>query len=840
MAEDGSQPQALRPELQLPPVGEKLLPAKCKPGTLTYCPTMDLIALVTEDDELSVFRLNGQKVLGGSFKGDPYLDEDDGRGEIRALTWKNNGYLLAVACADNTIRVISSYSGKTVHHYPAYQAPGDSAQPIKVTCLGWGVNFTDSKSAQRNLQEAAGHITIEDLLTPNVHPSKAAAVLRADLPRELALLDIETSLPKLSTLPATGGDDDVFSSRSSLDAMFHSAAKNSSDAVDVLLVGSDNGTVHLRIFDCFEIGSFEVGASVENSTSCQIFKHASHPLCSTHALLASTPPAEDAASSLHLITLDLRFITRSGRYLSLLAYKTTQLQNLLRYIGQVQRQIELEWKNAQELPARYMRSVNEDLQEKCHCDFVTAAYHLVVTGDCFAPLKEFLVDIVGERGHKRWEKAVAGGYENVRRLIHECLLPALERCQVLLSRLIGLSKFHKLSEVLGLETSDLNAIVETMDCLQLLSHHILIHSNDEMCQFESFSKWLRHEIDMQAAEPMSQTLEELMEKTDMIEYPQTLKYIRGALTRSTLRHYIQQLPMMGMPRPTSSASDKWAPTGHDRSFYDTFKKLLEQQNQNPGDVDTAKLPKINDLTKRLKVQFDKVFGQIALTQRRGILHRSPLSLDPDCDQNVIDITMRYEDIDNQSLCVIYVATRSIKSKHLMYMYRLVLDSANGVSSTRNISIGTIDLQEGQIRQVEFVEDNTLMVLWADSRGYSSLLNFAFQPIPPGTADAASSSASPLFIEFHEYHGQPLSPQRAGSTIALDLVTLESPSADLVKHAFSVSGPKAKPSRIDTNGRSGRRAVCVLYNDGLRYEVLDLDAEMIEEEEDNEDGEAGSD
>lgn len=213
---------------------------------------------------------------------------------------------------------------------------------------------------------------------------------------------------------------------------------------------------------------------------------------------------------------------------------------------------------------------------------------------------------------------------------------------MLLSRLFGLSKFHKLSEVLGLETSDLNAIVETMDCLQLLSHHILIHTNEEMCQFESFSKWLRHEIDMQTAEPMSQTLEELMEKTDMIEYPLTLKYIRGALTKSTLRHYIQQLPMMGMPRPTSSASDKWAPTGHDRSFYDTFKKLLDQQNQNPGDVDPVKLPKINDLTKRLKLQFDKVFGQIALTQRRGILHRSPLSLDPDCDQNVIDMTMRYE------------------------------------------------------------------------------------------------------------------------------------------------------------------------------------------------------
>lgn len=189
--------------------------------------------------------------------------------------------------------------------------------------------------------------------------------------------------------------DDVFSSRASIDAIFHAISKSASDAVDVLLVGFDDGTIHLRIFDCFEIGSLQVGDSIGNSGPCQILRHASHPLSSTHTLLALAPEA--TSSPLHLLTLDLRFITRSGRYLSLLAHKTTQLQNLLRYISQVQRQIELEWKNAQELPTRYMRSVNEDLQEKCHCDFVTAAYHLVVTGDCFEPLREFLVDIVGER-----------------------------------------------------------------------------------------------------------------------------------------------------------------------------------------------------------------------------------------------------------------------------------------------------------------------------------------------------------------------------------------------------------------------------------------------------------
>lgn len=82
---------------QLTPVGEKSLPAKCKPRALAYCPSMDLIALATEDDELRVFRLNGQRVFGGCFRGDPYLGEREEDGEVRAVVWKGNGEFVFVS-----------------------------------------------------------------------------------------------------------------------------------------------------------------------------------------------------------------------------------------------------------------------------------------------------------------------------------------------------------------------------------------------------------------------------------------------------------------------------------------------------------------------------------------------------------------------------------------------------------------------------------------------------------------------------------------------------------------------------------------------------------------------
>ena len=240
---------------------------------------------------------------------------------------------------------------------------------------------------------------------------------------------------------------------------------------------------------------------------------------------------------------------------------------------------------------------------------------------------------------------MSSGYENVRRLTHECLLPALQRCEVLLSRLIGISKFHKLNHILGLETRDLTK------------------TTYELHQFQEFARWLRHEIDIQTAEPMSQTLEELLEKSDLIDHATTLEYIEGALTKSSLRRYISSTPGTSM---TAGDVQKRVSDGEKLSFYQGFKdKLAAEENENSGDRDNSNknessrpaLPQLNDLIARLESQCGKVFGKIALTQRRSILHHCLLVLHPDCDSNVIDTTMEYENLDIEDEYAVYVASR---------------------------------------------------------------------------------------------------------------------------------------------------------------------------------------
>ena len=203
----------------------------------------------------------------------------------------------------------------------------------------------------------------------------------------------------------TLSSDDVFSSRASIDAIFHSPSKSPVDSVDVLQVGLDDAQIHLRIFDSFEIGTISLRSSLGASNDCRFLMCTSDPLSSSHVVVAETRldigkqsgQRTESVPQLQVLMLDLRFITSSGRYLSLLASKSTQLQNLLRYIQQIQLQIDIEWRTGQDLPSKYMRNINEALEEKCQCDFLTAAYHLLVTGNCYGPLKEFLVDEIGER-----------------------------------------------------------------------------------------------------------------------------------------------------------------------------------------------------------------------------------------------------------------------------------------------------------------------------------------------------------------------------------------------------------------------------------------------------------
>ena len=214
----------------------------------------------------------------------------------------------------------------------------------------------------------------------------------------------------------------------------------------------------------------------------------------------------------------------------------------------------------------------------------------------------------------------------MRRLAHENLLPALEKLNVLVSRLRGLSRFQLSNANLGLSTVEFDNVLDTVNCLQLMAHQILITSGSELRQFLAFSAWLRDAIDIQASDA---SVAESAEKDIDVDYANTLDYIQGAMTQSQLFSFFNL---------ESRAEEKnpWDLAAEGRSLFELYKQGL--QNANTRDSSTRKLPTLNSLMKHLDTQCNAIFIRIAEMQRRSVRFGAPVYLQqgvPSC----VDMTM---------------------------------------------------------------------------------------------------------------------------------------------------------------------------------------------------------
>lgn len=611
---------------------------------------------------------------------------------------------------------------------------------------------------------------------------------KADLPRELSAIDFEVSLPKLATLPprGVGIDDDLFSSRASVDAVFHGAGSTGSGAsgaggVDALLVGlqgeygNDDGVcaVHLRIFDSFEVGVVHVGGCLPlGSRRAKVVRMESHPFLSTVFVVVEQSNADGDASSLHLLNMDLSFIPHTGRNLPSVARKAIQLGNLLRYISQVQTQLAAEIKAAFDLPTKFLRNINEALAEgDIHTDFVNVAHRLAVTGVCNPRLKEWLVDEVGDRGLKRWEKAVGDGLDVVRRMMSECLGPALERCLVVLSRLDGLAKFGPTSSRLGVDEKMVRGVRETLDVLVLVSGDLLRDVGTEIKGFAAFMKWLKWEYEVESLEEGSERQNELRESwTGEAELRTVLDYVRGAMKESRVRRHLT--------REAEEQESGLISEEPDVGFFADFKKKRASKDKD------KKMPTLGQLVERLQRQCDGVFAQIAETFRKSILATYMLELPPRCLVENMSVRI-IADEDDPNLHRLFILSQDRQEKGLLRQSMVVLRQGGKDLKSTTSSNSTTTLPHAKaILDAKFVDDESFLVLVStgdDVRIYSRQLTPSLQ---------------------------------SDEEVAWE-----------VQHIFDQGRMEAgmKPARLEVNGRAGRRVVAVVDEAGMGYVVLDLDA-----------------
>lgn len=202
----------------------------------------------------------------------------------------------------------------------------------------------------------------------------------------------------------------------------------------------------------------------------------------------------------------------------------------------------------------------------------------------------------------------------MRRLVHEHLLPALERFVVLASRLRGLSRFQVSNHNLGLSTQGLDVIHDTLNCLQLVAHEILLTCGSELAQFRAFAAWLHEEIDAQSSEGSTG---ESLDIAPGVDHSSILDYIGGAMTRSRLSMFLNL-------EPDREDKDEWDPRIEEGSLFNSYKADLNKAKTSKPS--TFKAPHLNALTLHLERQCGTFFHKIAEARRRNVRFGRPLQL----------------------------------------------------------------------------------------------------------------------------------------------------------------------------------------------------------------------
>ncbi|KAG4304314.1 hypothetical protein PORY_002289 [Pneumocystis oryctolagi] len=393
----------------------------------SWCPLMDLLAFVTTSNEIWIYRLSGNRVWGA-------LNKDQ---EATSITWRPDGKILVVGLSNGTIKLYNVNDGLLLHTIE----PRD-CEFNRVNLVSWSLKF-----------------------------------------------DPSIFLPRLASIPSAKSKN--FSSSSLTNFISTNNEDKQTNEMDLLISGDEHGNLHISVCGLFHLALLPL---ISTNKALNVSRRLLYHFSSSDLRIQSAISKDEQTHEFFLHLLDMKSFKALGTSVTEIAKCSTNFHFLLTYIKEGITTITEEWQNMNDIKQEYLQAFHDSLHEHNVSNIATPRlelFSLVMTGIPSAPLRDWMTKKLTERGLKRWEKTSLTGYENLRKLTHQYILPACDRVALLLSKLNGLAKWPKTAKPMFIEPSRIQI------CLYIL--HIFIENlynfiekiNEEVQLFKSFTIWMK-------------------------------------------------------------------------------------------------------------------------------------------------------------------------------------------------------------------------------------------------------------------------------------------------------------------------------------------------------------
>ncbi|KAK6353023.1 hypothetical protein TWF696_005014 [Orbilia brochopaga] len=847
-------------------LSERKLVSPAQRQLAAWCPTKDLIAYGLADQTVALYRMNGQKVWQTP-KYTTGARNAKKEHSVTQLCWRPDGKLLAVSYDNFITRIIDVQTGRFGH-----QVEMEDVTEGRITAIGWVDNRDPATEDAEQLEPR----TRTDFI--NI----GATLTDENLGYLFGLFNFDVSnvLPKLSVLPGVANADITFSSKQSLDSLINVPSIRKEDTMDVLLMGTSKGSFAMNVFDSFVVGSMDLSSLIgENDRyAYKITHHQATRSLKTHLLLTTSKLRRKYRASKHkrdgptvLHALDLLFLSNYGPYLGRVTYTITKVQHLLRYVNETILAMAAEWKSMEAVEGAYMRAQKEIIEASEDSAAGLEFFELLTTGCASEKMKEWLVDSLGEKGHKKWEKVYINGYENLRRLTHEHLLPACDRLIVLLSKLRGLARWTDKDSSLGLDPVDYSKLLDLVSGLMAVCHEFMGKVNYELDLFTAFIMWLK--IAYEEFNSLSEGNEPAEPRDELlVDTLKVAEFIGKHLQNSILVAYFDKAEWTWkegenvfdlLTRPDVEGGATAAAAAGTSNGSEAVSSLISgsgsgiKKRESSGSFTGAppnitlteeppkSLPGFHQIFARMNEVAKSIFAKPANAMKQQV-HVGESIVIHDEPYRILDLRLCDESGAGTAVWYIAMAESELDdsgkpmedSTGTVIMIRIVIVKNGTLSTVSEVSCARINLPRNKVvSALRFTDNETLLVLLYDE-DYTEMMNFrcttphiAYTPVPRSWWELPSSPTVGL-------------PDDTG--VFRFAMTLEGGPMEGVRKQLTFNHNDITPVALTVNVNKGRRLGSVLDRERVRWIIFDLGlisgekpAEETDEYDDGEEEAEGS-
>ncbi|KAL9089819.1 MAG: hypothetical protein Q9165_005613 [Trypethelium subeluteriae] len=385
-------------------------------------------------------------------------------------------------------------------------------------------------------------------------------------------------------------------------------------------------------------------------------------------------------------------------------------------------------------------------------------------------------------GHKRWEQEVNSAYEKFIDTLHENLLPAIERANIIACALRGLASYHDSNEKFNVAPERFTSVLENLHSLRLIVHESLNYAAEERRQFLAFSNWLKLQVGWQKSESGVDS-EEAADQAASIDYARVFKFIESELKHEKLGFFWKpwtepHTEYIGGPISDFEGVDKTP---------DEVAKVIEAIRVKEDASTHGELP-FTFFCARLEERIKDATGRIGGWQMQMASMPEGLILEDTEKSSVADMRMVYEHANE------------------------IDDMVKAVQLPGSIRVW---MPRGEVKDVKFFDDEFIMLLFCTS-GVSYLLNIPYNKLISGAPLDPSVEFS--WDSRRDIQTMLLPGGRARHSKAV----LDLRKPNIIERFALHTFPRIEgfiPATLATNGRKNREVVCVLEEDKRRFRIF---------------------